>query len=198
MTTEFSTLDKAKAGEKISFVGYVSEIGDLKSGTGAQGDYTYKRLVIQDATASHKLTVWNEDIKKFVLGGKYEIVNAFAKDYKGSISLGIQYATVKLVSTDTEQTTMPEVNPKQPSTPEPAVEKPTKPVELPKISEQFSEFIESETIIILQIEEEVLKTLKHYKPLPAGQSYDGGYIGMKVKELYRESKKTKFEKAYDD
>jgi len=31
--------------------------------------------------------------------------------------------------------------------------------------------------------------------LPVGQEYNGGYVGMLVKEIYRESKKVKFEKA---
>lgn len=108
MSTEFQTLDKAKDGEKISFIGTVTHIGDLKSGTNNTGDYTYKKLTIEDATTITELTVWNDDIKKFVKGGKYEIINAYAKLYKEKLGLGIQYGTVKLIGTDKQQSTMDE------------------------------------------------------------------------------------------
>lgn len=196
--TEFQTLDKTNHCERISFVGVVVKIADLQSGTNNNGDYTYKRITIQDDTASVEITAWNDDIKKFVLGGKYEIINAYAKEYNGTVGLGIQFAEVKLIGTDKAQSTMDET-PQQSATLEEtvnsAVNKPVEKTKLPKIPESFSSFIEDETVAFLQIEKEVRVNLHHFNPLPASQEYNGDYVGMMVKEIYRESKKVKFEKT---
>jgi len=193
--TEFQTLDQAKAGEKISFIGTIINIGDLKSGTNNTGDYTYKRFLIQDAKATLELTAWDDEIKKFVMGGKYEIINAYAKDYKGKVSLGIQYAEVKLIGTDKQQSTIDET-PEQSASLEEKQENPPK-VEskIPTINPNLADFVETDMVTLLQIEQEVRTILHHYKPLPKMQEYEGSYVGMLTKEIYREAKKVKFEKA---
>lgn len=182
MSTEFQTLNNAKDGEKISFIGYITKMGDLKSGTNDKGDYTYKKFTIQDETASLELTAWNDEIKKFSLGGKYEIINAYAKEYKGKVGISIQYAEVKLIGKEEKQETLES---KQESPPKEATK-------LPSMPDALDCFTETQTIKILQIEETVRKTLKHFKPLPPMQSYDGGYIGMMVKEIYRLSQKEEY------
>jgi len=195
MSTNFQTLDSARHGEKISFIGVIIEIGDLKSGTTDNGDYTYKRLLIQDATATLELTAWGTDIAKFVLGGKYEIVNAYAKEYKGALGLNIKYATVKLIGTnkDKNQSTMDETSKESPKE-EPTVESNSK---LLQISPALQDFVEAEAITLLLIEREVRTILHHYTPLPAGQEYNGGYVGLFVKEIYRLHKQSNFKKATD-
>jgi len=195
MSTELSTLKMAKHGEKISFVGVVVKIGDLQSGTNNIGDYTYKRITIQDVTASIEITAWNDDIKKFVMGGKYEIINAYGKEYKGSVGLGIQYADIKLIGTDKQQSTMDET-PQQSATLEEKQENhPKVESKIPQMPSTLQDLVETETLQLLQIEKEVRTVLHHYKPLPKMQDYDGSYVGMLTKEIYRESKKVKFEKA---
>ncbi len=195
MSTEFQTLDKAKHGEKISFVGIIVKIGDLKSGTGDQGDYTYKRLTIQDVTASLELTVWNEDIKKFVLGGKYEIINAYAKEYKGTLGLGIQYAEVKLVGTNKQQATMDEST-KESATRERFQESPTtQKSNLPQMAPHLQELVETETVTLLQIKQDVYAVLSHYGGYDMTDVDSKITAGMFIKEIYRESKKVKFEKS---
>lgn len=195
MSTEFQTLDQAKHGEKISFIGIVVKIGDLQSGTNNSGNYTYKRITIQDVTASVEITAWNEDIKKFVLGGKYEIINAYGKEYQGTVGLGIQYAEVKLIGTDKAQSTMDETPQQSALLEEKQETTPNVESKIPATNPNLADFIEGEMVAMLQIEKEVRSNLHHFKPLPKMDDYDGSYVGMLTKEIYRESKKVKFDKA---
>lgn len=191
MSIELSTLDKAKHDEKISFVGVVVKIGDLQSGTNDNGDYTYKRITIQDVTASVEITAWNDDTKKFVMGGKYEIINAYGKEYKGIVGLGIQYAEVKLIGTDKAQSTM-DATPAESATLE---QKPKEETKIPSTPENLADMVETEMVTLLQIEREIRANLHHFKPIPVNGNHDGAYVGMLTKEIYRESKKVKFAKA---
>lgn len=192
----FKQVKDAEAGEKLSFIGTVIKQDDLKSGTKNGQDYTYKKFTIQDVTGDIELVAWNDDVKQFKIGNKYEFIDTWCKDYQGKLSLGITYAKVKLIGTSTTQATMPESTT---TTPEPTPEdaKPSKEEingnKLPASIEAFNEFVEIETVMLLQIEKTVTSTMKHY--LPKLTDVNGQKVGMFVKEIYRLAKQTNFKKA---
>lgn len=177
--TEFQTLDKAKAGEKISFIGVVIKIGELKSGTNDKGDYTYKRLTIQDSTAAVELTVWNDEIKKFVLGGKYEIIKAYAREYKGSVTLGIQYAEVKLIGTANNESTIdsemetktePEIAPSSEEfLKQKQKELDEKEAKIPQFSDEIKKLINKDALTLFMIKRQVNDHLSQYEVLSLNQ-----------------------------
>ncbi len=97
--TEFLSIADAKQAMKGDFVGIVSKIGDLKAGTSAKGDWTMKLITLEDGSGTVDMALFNDDIDKFKLGGKYEIENPWWKKKDGNLSLALgQYAKVKLVT----------------------------------------------------------------------------------------------------
>lgn len=94
--TDFVSIADAKVAKKGNFVGIVSHIGELKAGTSDKGDWTMKLITFEDGSAKVDMAVFNDDIDKFKLGGKYEIENPWWKA-DGKLALG-QYAKVKLVT----------------------------------------------------------------------------------------------------
>jgi len=175
-----------------AFICTVIKASDLKSGTGDKGDWTKKVFTVEDATDQIDITLWGKNVDLLKLGYKYEITNAYFSTYKDDVQVGLTYGQVKMIGSagaPKEQSTLEAPEP----TPKPAVGKPAEEIKLPTVPEGFLNFIENETIVLLQIERDVKSVMAHYGTKL--ETVDGGKIGMFVKEIYRESKKIKFEKA---
>lgn len=195
--TDFKTIEQCKSEMKGNFIGTVISQGDLKSGTKDGRDWTKKNFLIEDATSSIEITAWNEDIQKLKVGGKYEFCGCWWKEYDGKPTLSFgKYAQVKLIGTaPTTQSTM-ETSGSGTETVQSnssSTETQTEPhEELPATNENFKEFIRAECLSINQTEREVREFMKEF-----GLNFNDNKIGMMTKEIYRESKKVKFEKIGD-
>lgn len=81
--TEYNLLSSHKGNVIIKVV----EIGELKAGTGAKGDWTKKDAIVMDASGEQKLTLWNEDIAKIQQDKVYKLENPFWSEYEGKPQL---------------------------------------------------------------------------------------------------------------
>jgi len=114
--TDFVSINEAQRlfvmdGKKNSSIcATVTNIGDLKSGTSAKGDWTKKNITLKDDSGEQVLTAWNDDIKKFELNTTYEIESPYWTLYDGKpqLSLG-QYATVTVAAEPVSESTTPSV-----------------------------------------------------------------------------------------
>ncbi len=193
LSTEFKTLKECIEAKKGSFIAVCIKESDLSAGTSQNGDWTKKVITLQDTTADLEITVWNDDIKIFKLGGKYELIGVYWKEYNQNWTANFgKYSSAKLIGTGTTQTTMPEPDPagrvEEPAVGEPAPQ--SNP--LPEMGASFEEFSEQQCIQLLQIEQTVKRMMAKFDP---NKIQEGGKVGMHTKEIYRESKKFKFEKA---
>lgn len=188
---EFVTMLAASTNHNGNIRGVVVKTSDLKAGSGSNGDWTMKRFTIQDSTGEVEITCWNTDTGRFQEGQYYEVQNLTWKPRKDKPEIwqcGIGKDTIitKLDNPPT-QTKIPteEVPAHEQAHPEAS--------KLPTLPEQFLNFIENETIALLQIEKEVKSVMAHYGTIL--ENVSGNKIGMFVKEIYRQSKLVKFEKA---
>lgn len=204
MSTDFQTIEQCKLAKKGAFIGVIIKQSDLNSGTSNKGtsdekDWTNKRFTITDANDEIELTAWGDDIEKFKLGNKYEFTGFWFKEYQGTVQLSVgKYGKVNLIGTATtpspkEQTPLPEIkeHPQITNTDQlQRLAEPTTP--LPEVGPNLEVFSEEQCIQLLQIEKVVKETMTKFAPT---EIQSGQKIGMHTKEIYRESKKFKFEKA---
>jgi len=103
----FLKISEARDAMKGSFVGTIRSAGDLKSGTKDGRDWTKKVFIIEDDSTAVDMVAWGDDISKFKVGNRYEIVNPLWKEYNGDITVNIsRYCQVKLIGTSGTQSTM--------------------------------------------------------------------------------------------
>lgn len=193
--TDFVSIANAKELHKGNFKGACIKQSDLKAGSKSGSDWTRKTFTLQDASGEIEITAWNEEINFLEVGQFYEVENPWFKEYEGKWNCNIgQYCKINKVDNPPVQSTIQESTAK-PEEPQP--EQPTPESinggKLPEINANLAEFIEGETITLLQIEKVVRDTITMFYPKLV--NIDGGKIGMYTKEIYRESKKIKFEKA---
>jgi len=204
MSTDFISIKQIIETRKGGFIAVCIKESDLSAGTSQNGDWTKKVFTLQDETADIDITVWNDDIKIFKIGGKYELIGVYWKEYNQNWTANFgKYSSAKLIGTSvavgTEQTTMPKTDPDMPAHGETPMgvdfkklSEEAQATTLPAIGGSFAEFIEKQCIQLLQIEKVVKETMKKIEPT---KIHEGQKVGMHVKEIYRESKKFKFEKA---
>lgn len=178
-----------------SFIATVVGQSDLKSGTGAKGDWTNRTFTLDDGNTQEKLIAWNDDVKLLKVGYKYEFNSPYWSDYKGNpqLSLG-NYCQVKCIGGGETQTTM-----ESGSSPAPANTQATQSQgreepegeTIPNLPVQLQDFIEAETIMLIQIEDEVVKTMKHF----GKDTSNPALVGMRVKEIYRKAQNVVFKRA---
>ena len=176
-----------------SFIGTVYAQSDLRSGTKDGRDWTNRTFTIEDSTDEIELTAWGDEIKLIKIGYKYEFTTPWWKDYEGKVQLGLgKWASIKCVGSAETPTIVNDVTSEQqqPETGDDPKE-PTKVAPLPATSELLDHFIMDETIFLLQIEQGIKKYLKQFDPQPLVDQK----VGMFVKILYAESKKTNLTKA---
>lgn len=82
-------LSEASRNLKGGVIVKVTEIGELKAGTGKNGDWTKKDATVEDASGEQKLTLWNGDIQKIELGKHYFLENPFWTTYEGKPQLSL-------------------------------------------------------------------------------------------------------------
>lgn len=181
--------------KSASFIATVISEGELKAGTGQNGDWMRKEFTIEDATKTIKITAWNEEIKSLKVGYKYEFNSPYWKEYKGSpqLSLG-QYCQVKCIGSAGTQETFNESKNEEQRLPETTARaEDVNGGKLPAISDAMAEFVEYETVQLLQIENRVIATIRIF--MPRLQDPNPAFVGLFVKEIYRESKRLNFKKA---
>jgi len=135
------SLADARQAMKGSFVATVIAVGDLKSGTKDNKDWSYKKLTLEDVSAKITLTVWGGEIKLFEYGKTYEFHTPWFTNYEGEAVLALgKYCQVKLVEN-------PEVShtPSAPeSTPEPSTDTPKIPLDQKLVHDEIWAFAISE------------------------------------------------------
>lgn len=185
--TEFIKLSDARQAMKGSFIGIVSKIGDLKSGSNDKGDFTYKVCTVEDATAKITLTVWNDEIKLLKLGGTYRFINPWWRIYKDEPVLALgKYASVELVEPIASSPKMDEavVKKETPSSP------PEPTAKIPLFEAEMSVKLDQEIMTLYMINRHVKKFIENFEVTP-----NGGMIGQFTEIIYNKHFKTEFKKA---
>lgn len=170
MSIEFKQIKDCVVDSKISFIGVVTKQGDLKSGTKEGTDYSYKKFTLHDITGDIELTAWNNDIEKFVIGGKYEIINAWCKEYKGKLTLGIQYAEVRFIVKADVQATMEELPDKKNAAPK---------LKLGEFNDDMKGIVSAETVTMLMIRKRVIDTIEPFDKDP-----NQGMVWQMTEKIY--------------
>lgn len=161
MTEDFIKIADAKAALKGSFKATVIKVGDLKSGTKNEKDWTKKVFTLEDDTDNVELVAWDDEISTFKLGYLYEIVNPWWKVYEGKTSVQVgKYGTAKVIGSDKTIPDTPPM-PKEQSTLTESTEKPAEPKRLDAITAQK---VEEESMLLKKIHNNVQKTLGEDKP----------------------------------
>jgi len=199
MSTDFQTIEQCKLAKKGAFIGVIINQSDLNSGTSNKGtssekDWTNKRFTITDNNDEIELTAWGDEIEKFKVGNKYEFTGFWFKEYKGTMQLSVgKGGKVNLIGTTI--TDIPkEQTPLQKHVDDDIAKSYKEGVPLPEIGPNLAVFSEEQCIQLLQIEKIVKETMTKFAP---DKIHEGQKVGMHTKEIYRESKKFKFEKASD-
>ena len=190
MTTEFISIKEAVENHKGSFKGSCIKASDLKAGSGAKGDWTMKKFTLQDPSGEVEIGCFNEEINYFKVGGFYEIDNPWFKEYqdrenntKFSCNLG-QYCKVKLVDNPPTQTTIPKDSSEE-IEPEPKGRGSVNGEEIPGIKNpETLEFVDSQTLILLQFREAVKVRMLKYSPRIS--EVNGAELGGYTLEIYRQ------------
>lgn len=188
LMTEFVSIANVKETHKGNFKGSCISQTELKAGSGTKGDWTMKKFTIQDASGEIEIAAFNEEINFFKVGNFYEVENAWWKEFTDrnnnkqfSCNVG-QYCKITAVN--------PPIGHKELENekiePEPKGPASVNGENLPKLATDFMEFVNSQTIMLLQIEEEVIKTMNTYTPR---LTLNPGKVSMFVKLIYWEQKK---------
>ena len=98
MSTDFIPIKKIIETRKGGFIGVCIKESDLSAGTGQNGDWTKKSFTLQDESADLEITCWNDDTKKFHLGGKFEVLGLFWKEYNQQWGANVgKYSQIKQI-----------------------------------------------------------------------------------------------------
>ncbi len=186
--TDFFSISDARQAMKGSFVGTVTNIGDLKSGTNAKGDWTMKIITISDGSGREDMAVFNDEIKLFKLNCKYEITTPWWKEKDGKLSLTLgQYAKVKMVSEDSPpETTIPIDDESQER-----INKINKKVDsLPEIDEILAKEADFMSLTMYQIKQRIDKNIRQFEDSP-----NQGMIWEMTKIIYEKHSEAAFKKV---
>lgn len=152
-----------------NFVGTVITESTIFTGTRANGSYWSKRyFTIQDCTDKIILTAWNDEIDKISLGKTYEFKSMSISEFLGQKQLGFgtHGSVIELCAS-------------------PLHVKPTDKPQLPEITPNTKQHIIDDTILLIQIENQVRETIKETigKSDPVPQ-----LVGMYTRLIYRDIK----------
>ena len=177
--SEIISIKEAKEAKKGAICGTVVKMGDLKSGTNNNGDWTMKVITLDDGSDMVDIAAFGDEIKLFKLGAKYELVSPWWKEKEGKLSPVFgKYCQIKMVS-----------EPPSPSE-APAEEKKTE-LKITLDEDQIKK-IQDESMLIYQIRtitERQIKTVEA-DPNPA-------MIGQFAEIIYNKHFKANFTKASD-
>ena len=154
------------------------------SGKGEYGDWSKTDYILEDTSGEIRITAFNDQIGRLDVGNFYKLEGIKWKKNGEYWNTSITKDTN--ITQEGETQTTPEVK-----TEEAPKEVPKQTLQiLPDISDLFRDFIQTETRTLLNIELEIRAEVKKYRT-----GLNDPHIGMLVKEIYRESKKTNLTKA---
>jgi len=201
---EYELIHTAKANKKGGIIVKVIGVGNVETGVGSNGEWKKQIATLQDNSETIDMVIWGEDIGKLDQGQYYKIETPFWSTYKDETQLSLgRYAKLHLANVE-DLIPVNETTPTKPSVPEPppgyhsdgkghwikndATE--TTQSKLPTIPDTLKEFVINEDDFLLQIGQIIEDNHKLH-----GIAINGQRIGLHVKEIYREAKKTNLIKA---
>ena len=190
--TEFLSIADARQDMKGSIVATVTNIGDLKSGTNARGDWTMKIITLADGSGQVEMALFNNDITKFKLNFKYEIVNPWWKNNaEGKLALALgDYAKVKIISDDTTQEPIIDDDAQVPTSEEYLKNRQTeidaKLKSLPELDEKDGELADAVSLKMYQFKQHINKNISRFEEKP-----NDGMTWQMAQEVYQQWKEKK-------
>ena len=179
--SDFISIAEAKAQQKGSFIGVVIKIGDLRSGTTDNRDWTLKVITLEDKSGQIEFLAWDDAERKlFQLGHTYEFHTPWYKQKDNDVS--IQKSKFGKIIRSTAITDLPEP-PKQGETTNP---QPIDIPPLPEINPNIADLVSKNTVLLMQIEKEVRSTMREFIPEPI--KLNDQQVGLYVKENFRDVK----------
>lgn len=188
---EYELIHTAKANKKGGIIVKVIGVGNVETGVGSSGDWKKQIATLQDNSATIDMVIWGDDVGKLDQGQYYKIENPFWSTYKDETQLALgKYAKLHL----TEEVALLPANgtPPTPTVASPEVPTSTTQSKLPTIPDTLKEFVIHEDDFLLQIGQIIEANHKQH-----GIVINGQKIGLHVKEIYREAKKTNLVRASD-
>ena len=179
------SLAESKQQKKGDIVCLVTKIGDLKSGTGANGDWTKKLITITDGDTTELLSAWNTDIQKFVLNHKYEITGVYWKDYNNNSYLNFgKYSKIKDlgVSVEPNQKVITDESTSQEYLQDKQKEISHFP-HIPQLDAEIRIKVEQAAFLLLQINHTVSELVKQYEVQP-NPAKIGQFTGIIFKTIF--------------
>jgi len=186
---EYELIDVARAKKKGGIIVKVIGVGEVSTGTGSRGDWKKQTATLQDNSGEMQMILWGDQVGKMDQGKYYKIEDPFWSMYKDKVQLSLGKFG-KLHLTDVAALLGAAVPPTA-SKPSQAQLSPNV-SELPKIPQNLKEFVENEDLMLLLIGQVIEGQHKAF-----GIPINGQKIGLHVKEIYREIKKTNLIKASD-
>ena len=185
---EYELIDVARAKKKGGIIVKVIGVGEVSTGTNERGDWQKQIATVQDNSGQMPLVLWGDQVGKIDQGKYYKIENPFWSMYKDEVQLSLgKFGKLHLAdvtdllggATSTEPPPdQTQLNPNG--------------SKLPKIPQNLQTFVENEDLLLLEIGEIIWENHIAY-----GIDINGQRIGLHVKEIYREIKKTNLIKASD-
>jgi len=193
---EYILLDDARNARKGSFIAEVISLGEVTTGTSDKGAWSKQSATLKDNSSIQQMTLWNADIGQLDLHNFYQFENPYWTEYNGEpqVALG-NYCKLHLAN---KNNLLPgkEGAKSPPQTLEEHQEADTRTpaIELPSIPENVVNVVETDTLLMLQIDAVVRVTMTKYRPNNV-EALNNQQVGMFVKEIYRQLKNTNLVKA---
>ena len=186
-TLEYELIKTAKANKKGGIIVKVIGVGNVETGVGSNGEWKKQIATLQDNSGEIDMVIWGEDIGKLDQGQYYKIETPFWSTYKDETQLALgRYAKLHLANVEDLLATADVPG----SITSPTLSTPTEQSKLSVIPDTLKEFVIHEDDFLLQIGEIIENNHKLH-----GIGINGQRIGLHVKEIYREAKKTNLIKA---
>lgn len=183
---EYELIDVAKAQKKGGIIVKIIGVGDVSTGTNERGEWKKQTATLQDNSGEMPMVLWGDQVGKIDQGKYYKIENPFWSVYKDEVQLSLgKFGKLHLADiTDllgAASATEPSPGQTQLKSNGP---------KLPKIPQNLIDFVENEDLLLLWIGQVIELHHTYY-----GVPINGQKIGLHVKEIYREIKKTNLIKA---
>ena len=185
---EYELIDVAKAQKKGGIIVKVIGVGEVSTGTNERGEWKKQTATLQDNSGIMDMVLWGDQVGKIDQGKYYKIENPFWSMYKDEVQLSLgKFGKLHLAD-------VTDLLGAAPATESPPGQTQLNPngSKLPKIPQNLKEFVENEDLLLLEIGQIIEDQHKAY-----GIPINGQKIGLHVKEIYREIKKTNLIKASD-
>ena len=185
---EYELIDVAKAKKKGGIIVKVIGVGEVSTGTNERGDWKKQTATLQDNSGEMPIVLWGDQIGKLDQGKYYKIEDPFWSVYKDQVQLSLgKFGKLHLAD-------VTDLLGAAPATESPPSQTQLNPngAGLPKIPQTLKDFVENEDLMLLLIGQIIENDHKAY-----GIPINGQKIGLHVKEIYREIKKTNLIKASD-